>query len=72
MVITMSKCESPDEDAALSLDHHRLPEGRRIHWALDPVPWRLRIVESRGAQLRKGRDVTGRGVDEELAHVRRR
>ena len=72
MVIAVSKCEGADENSALALDHHRLPEGGRIHRSLDAVPRRLGFVDTHGIQLRQGGDVTGRSVDEELAHGPRR
>ena len=44
MVVGVAKNQRADEDALLPLSQHRMPQGRRVAGALDPVPRTRRIA----------------------------
>ena len=72
MVRGVAKHEGADEDAALTLAQDRVPHGRRIPGALDPVPgtrWRpVGRGDARFHELAAGRHLTSGGVNEEHGH----
>ena len=73
MVVGVANAQGADEDALRLLAHHRVPQGARVAVPAHRVPGtRRRVRRRRHAGLDQPRqrgDLTGRGVDEERAHV---
>ena len=73
-MVLMANAERADvHTLAHLLAHHRIPHGRRVARALDPMPGlRWRLVGRRDVclhELALGRHLTRGGIDEEHGHA---